>query len=364
MLGQIFISYSRRDQEFVFKLANDLEARGGQVWLDQADIRGGTQWRQSIADGIEQSAAFLLLISPDAMNSEYVNIELDIAEAEGKPIFPLIYRRTSIPENLSRFQFIDFTQGGYQKNLSDLVSGLNTQGIDFHSAPELVPEERASRRRELMGAPVKVRWGTVFKKIPGWAFAWGLGWGIFWIIAALFFSFSNDEFTGEILLLPVGGFLGGLMGGFLAGLITMFVLRHNAANISWKHMKSSIRIWGFIGPIGTAIALGLVLLFVDVVAVDAPESSNIIEGIAGVFAAGLVSGLATVIVMAIAFIFYSLFAFLVIGAVAGWLAVRHIRRLEPGILGRQAIWVIIGWGLSAPISAILSLLVVAPFLES
>ena len=364
MSGKIFISYSRRDQEFVFKLANDLEGRGGQVWLDQADIRGGTQWRQSIANGIQQASAFLLLISPDAMKSEYVNVELDIAEAEGKPIFPLIYRRADIPENLSRFQIIDFTQGGYQKNLTDLLSGLSSQGIDFHGAPELFAEEQASRRRELMGAPVKVRWGTVFKKVPGWAFAWGLGWGVFWIIAAIFFAVTNDELSGEIILLPIGGFVGGLIGGFLAGLITMIALRHNAANISWKHMKSSTRIWGLVGPIGSVVAFGLVMLFVDVVAVDAPESSNIIEAIGGAIAAGLVSGLATAIVMIFAFLFYSLIAFLVIGAVAGWLAVRHIRRLEPGILGRQAVWVIIGWGLSAPISAILSLLVVSPFLDS
>jgi uncharacterized membrane protein YeaQ/YmgE (transglycosylase-associated protein family) len=47
--------------------------------------------------------------------------------------------------------------------------------------------------------------------------------------------------------------------------------------------------------------------------------------------------------MIIAFFFYSLIAFLMIGTVAGWLAVRHIRRLEPGILGRQAIWVIISY---------------------
>jgi len=38
--------------------------------------------------------------------------------------------------------------------------------------------------------------------------------------------------------------------------------------------------------------------------------------------------------------------------------------LEPGILGKQAIWVIIGWAISAPLAAILSLIVAAPFLES
>ncbi len=270
MSGQIFISYSRRDQEFVFKLANDLEARGGRVWLDQADIRGGTQWRQSIDNGIEQASAFLLLISPDAMDSEYVNFELELAEEQGKPIFPLIYRRTNIPENLSRFQFINFTKGGYQKNLTDLLAGLSSQGIDFQAAPELASEEQANRRRELMGAPIKVRWGTVLKKIPGWAFAWGLGWGIFWVVFAILLAFSDNS-SGSVFLLPIGGFVGGLMGGLLAGLITMIALRHNAANISWKHMKSSIRIWGLVGPVGTAIAFGLVILLIDVVEVEPQE---------------------------------------------------------------------------------------------
>ena len=129
-------------------------------------------------------------------------------------------------------------------------------------------------------------------------------------------------------------------------------------------MKSSIRIWGLVGPVGTAIAFGLVILFVDVVTVDVPESDNIVEAIGGVFAAGFASGILTAVVIALAFMLYSLIAFTIIGAVAGWFAVRHIRRLEPGILGKQAIWVIIGWAISAPLSAILSLIIVAPFLES
>ena len=47
--------------------------------------------------------------------------------------------------------------------------------------------------------------------------------------------------------------------------------------------------------------------------------------------------------MTILLIIAILFALLLIGAFAGWLAVRHIRRLEPGILGRQSILVILGW---------------------
>ncbi len=368
MSGQIFISYSRRDQEFVFKLANDLEARGGKVWLDQADIRGGTQWRDSIARGIQQSGAFLLLISPDAMSSDYVNIELEIAEEVGKPIFPLIYRRTSLPENLSRFQFVDFTKGGYQKNLTDLLAGLSSQGIDFHSAPELSPEELASRRRELLGAPVKVRWGTVLKKIPGWAFAWGLGWGIYWIILAIFFAVSGDEIPEGILFLPIGGFFGGLLAGFLAGFATMIPLRHNAANIDWKHMKSSIRIWELVGPIGTIIAGWLAIALFNferinlMAGIDCADGSlaDCLGEMVGGFFGTLILGIVVITLLILA---YVLFTILILGLISGWFAVRHIRRLEPGILGKQAVWVIIGWGLSAPLAALLPLILVATFLE-
>jgi hypothetical protein len=38
---------------------------------------------------------------------------------------------------------------------------------------------------------------------------------------------------------------------------------------------------------------------------------------------------------------------LILGLIAGGVAVRKIRRLEPGILGRQSAWVVIGWGLGA-----------------
>jgi hypothetical protein len=44
---------------------------------------------------------------------------------------------------------------------------------------------------------------------------------------------------------------------------------------------------------------------------------------------------------------FSAIGILLVGMVAGGAAVRRIRRLEPGILGRQAFWVVLGWGLGA-----------------
>jgi len=38
---------------------------------------------------------------------------------------------------------------------------------------------------------------------------------------------------------------------------------------------------------------------------------------------------------------------LFIGMDSGSIILRRCRRLEPGILGRQAFWVVLGWGLGA-----------------
>jgi multisubunit Na+/H+ antiporter MnhB subunit len=43
---------------------------------------------------------------------------------------------------------------------------------------------------------------------------------------------------------------------------------------------------------------------------------------------------------------------LLVGLATGSAAVRRIRRLEPGILGRQAFWVVLGWGLGAVLAMV------------
>jgi hypothetical protein len=44
-MGQIFISYSRRDKGFVDQLVQDLGKNGFEVWIDWEDIVGGESWR-------------------------------------------------------------------------------------------------------------------------------------------------------------------------------------------------------------------------------------------------------------------------------------------------------------------------------
>src|SRR5512141_657733 len=92
MSNEIFISYSRRDQEFVTRLASDLNAQVAGVWFDQSAIQLGEKWHDEIIEGIHDCKAFILVLSPDSMESRYVREEVNKALELGKTIFPVIYR--------------------------------------------------------------------------------------------------------------------------------------------------------------------------------------------------------------------------------------------------------------------------------
>jgi hypothetical protein len=85
----IFISYSRKDQDYVNKLVKALEREGLSVWLDDRVDYGDT-WPRVIEENLTKSQIFLLVMSPRSKNSHWVNCELALALELKKPIFPLL----------------------------------------------------------------------------------------------------------------------------------------------------------------------------------------------------------------------------------------------------------------------------------
>jgi formylglycine-generating enzyme required for sulfatase activity len=127
----IFVSYSSKDRGFVDRLAEDLRSRGHTVWIDFEGIRGGEEWKQSIADGIYASAVVLVVLSPDSVVSEWVEAELRTARDQKKTILPLLLRPlTGIDIAHPTIQYVyrevhyrDFT-GGYQRPFEQLLADL------------------------------------------------------------------------------------------------------------------------------------------------------------------------------------------------------------------------------------------------
>src|SRR5436190_12462144 len=108
----IFISYSRANKAFVERLANDLQQRGLNVWIDQQGLKPGTpNWEQTLRDAIQKARAVLLIATPDSRQSLYVGDELGIAAMYKLPVYPVWAAGTewmdSIRLGLGSVQFID-----------------------------------------------------------------------------------------------------------------------------------------------------------------------------------------------------------------------------------------------------------------
>ncbi len=91
-MTDVFISYSRKDTDFVRRLFDDLKARGREAWVDWQGIDYSTKWWEEICAGIEGADNFVLIVSPDALNSVYCHREIEHARKHNKRIISFIYR--------------------------------------------------------------------------------------------------------------------------------------------------------------------------------------------------------------------------------------------------------------------------------
>jgi WD40 repeat protein len=128
-MSDVFVSYSRRDSQFVGKLAQSIEDRGKQVWVDTEGIADAEVFPQAIRTAIEQSDAFLFVITPAAVDSSYCENEVDYARELGKRIVPVLrvaVPDASLPAEIRDRNWIPFTeQDPYEPSVERLVRALD-----------------------------------------------------------------------------------------------------------------------------------------------------------------------------------------------------------------------------------------------
>jgi TolB-like protein/Tfp pilus assembly protein PilF len=96
----VFISYSREDQQQVNRLAGYLREQGLNVWMDETDIHGATMWTEEIVEAIHGCTLFILAISSHSTGSKNVVKELALASEREKKILPLYLEESQIPKNM------------------------------------------------------------------------------------------------------------------------------------------------------------------------------------------------------------------------------------------------------------------------
>src|SRR5262249_16798322 len=85
----VFISYAHADRRYVDRLAAFLTRAGVPVWFD-TEIDPGSRWRRVIRRKNGIWFAFVLVMTPAAEESEWVEREVTHAQDTNRPIVPLL----------------------------------------------------------------------------------------------------------------------------------------------------------------------------------------------------------------------------------------------------------------------------------
>ncbi|MFZ4795556.1 MAG: SUMF1/EgtB/PvdO family nonheme iron enzyme, partial [Blastocatellia bacterium] len=123
----LFVSYSRQDTEIADRLIRELVEAERDCWLDTTAIKGGDDWILTIAEGIRNSYAMIVVVTANSLNSRWVRDEILWARKKRKPIIPLIFDDVDDLDQyllLVSYQDIDFFRQEYHKSLNWLFESL------------------------------------------------------------------------------------------------------------------------------------------------------------------------------------------------------------------------------------------------
>lgn len=125
---RVFVSYSRKNQDTVAQLIEDIQAAGINTWYDQT-LTGGQKWWDNILANIRKCDIFLFALSLESWESEACRSELDYVALLGKPILPVLVSDginiNLLSPPLNEIQVIDYQKCDKRAAFA-LVKSINT----------------------------------------------------------------------------------------------------------------------------------------------------------------------------------------------------------------------------------------------
>ena len=145
-LKKIFFSYSRADgSDFALRLALDLKKQGFNVWIDQQDIRAGSEWDLEIEKALETCDCLLFVETEKSVISNNVLDEVYYALEQKKKVIPVILQDSKTPFRLQRLQHVDFTKV-YSAGLTHLIRELKGSEATLFFQPGEHEEQQKNSR--------------------------------------------------------------------------------------------------------------------------------------------------------------------------------------------------------------------------
>ena len=138
----VFVSYSRQDNDKVLELTAKLRSAGVRMWMDVRNIDGAAMWGEEIVNALAKSKVLLLLVSKSAVASQNVVKEVLLASERKGHILPIDLEPTEIPSSLkyalAGIQHIEYFRGDPDAHMSAIIRALERVGVNLAVSQPLV----------------------------------------------------------------------------------------------------------------------------------------------------------------------------------------------------------------------------------
>lgn len=164
MTMKAFISHSSIDKPFVERLATDLRTREEiDAWLDKWEILPGDSILAKIEEGLASADVFVIVLSPDSVNSQWVSRERDSwqtaqineekrARQESRPpkrLIPVLYKDCEKPPFLNPLLHVSINDENYEQGFQQLVRGMRGESgkppLKGETTPAPVPSSTTGK---------------------------------------------------------------------------------------------------------------------------------------------------------------------------------------------------------------------------
>jgi adenylate cyclase len=135
----VFVSYSRQDNDKVQALTSKLRSAGVRLWMDVRNIDGAAMWGEEIVNAVAKSKVLLLLVSKTSVTSQNVVKEVLLASEHKGHILPVDLEPTEIPGSLryalAGIQHIEYFRGDPDEAMKSVLRSLERLGVAIGPEP-------------------------------------------------------------------------------------------------------------------------------------------------------------------------------------------------------------------------------------
>lgn len=131
---KVFINYSSKDEALATKIVKSLEDAGLEAWYKKREILPGDNWAEKIASALKESNAMVVLVTPDALDSDAVQGSISYALVESafkNRLIPVIVEESEdllidkLPWIFKRFRTVKLSKDGKnEEQLKEIAQAL------------------------------------------------------------------------------------------------------------------------------------------------------------------------------------------------------------------------------------------------